>query len=94
MAKNNEPMISAGLKALYEVLNRPKNQEKPPFGGDLKELFHLASLEIIELSVELNLPPLDLEAIKYEAADACAFLFAIIAECDRRLLNAGNGGKL
>lgn len=82
--KDVEPIVVAGADAVREVLNRPKNLAKGPFPKDLVELYKLAGDEMGELWDELEPPRDNLDAIIAEAADACAYLFAIIAECKTR----------
>lgn len=83
--KDTEALISTGVEAVRTVLNRPKNLVKGPFPEEIEELYGLALGEINELEDEIFIGSHNLEAIKYEAADACAYLFALIAACDKAL---------
>jgi len=81
-----EPMISSGVTAVRTVLSRPKNQAKGDFGDNLEELRIKAMYEMNELHAEIAVPSvIDYERTMYEAADACAFLFAIIHSCARKI---------
>jgi hypothetical protein len=83
--KEIDAMIFTGSRAVWDVLNRPKNLEKEPFSDDLSILLVGAIGEMNELSKEIFQDKIDYEKTMYEAADACAFLFAIIAECRKHL---------
>lgn len=83
--RNTEAIIASGSEAVRVVLNRPKNIEKGPFSKDLFTLYQLAADEMGELWDEVERHRDRYEAIMYEAADACAFLFAIIDECKARI---------
>jgi hypothetical protein len=80
-----DAIVNAGAEAVRKVLYRPKNYRKPPFGDDLSQLYRSASLEMAELAQELTKPVNYSEATMYEAADACAYLFAIITACRDKL---------
>lgn len=78
-----ESMIQLGSEAMRFVLNREKNLIKLSFPTDLLELYFLSVEEMDELRDELAAGKIDYEKIKYEAADACAYLFKIIEVCGR-----------
>ena len=80
-----EPLMKSGTDAVREVLLRPKNAVKGAFGDDIDDLFILARNEMEELEIELNRSDFDYARTMYEAADTCAYLFAIIDSCKRMI---------
>lgn len=80
-----EGLIASGAWAVRAVLNRPKNIAKEVFVRDIRKLENDASGEMNELHNEVCVVNIDYEKTMFEAADACADLFAIIAVCRDRL---------
>ena len=80
-----ERIQKAGIKAVNDVLFTPKNFIKPPFPKNLKILFNLAFVEMMELSAELDPINIDYRKARAEAADTMAYLCAFVAECDEQI---------
>jgi len=85
---HNESIIQSGMRATFDVLNRPKNLAKPPMTDDIRELFYRAIDEVQELDKEVCMDEIDYSKTRAEAADVIAYLCALIHECDKRLADA------